>query len=108
MIDAHTDCVSLNARTLKITELAMCIKNLALRLEVEVMRVDIQRFLDIWIKSGKSIREIAKTAGLSPSTISRIANGKVVPDIKTLQAIIEPYGYELRIELKRGGDGSDS
>jgi len=61
----------------------------------------IYQFLSNQIQGGFGIREIARLAGVSPSTISRIYNGLVVPDIDTVRKILEPFGYEM-VVVKRG------
>jgi predicted transcriptional regulator len=45
-----------------------------------------------------SLRELSRKTGVAPSTIKRIFDGKVSPNIETVKKIIEPFGYKLKIE----------
>jgi len=60
----------------------------------------IYQFLSDQIQGGFGIREIARLAGVSPSTISRIYNGLVVSDIDTVRKILGPFGYEMVVVKK--------
>ena len=56
-----------------------------------------QNIADLLEKSPKSLRTIAKETGLAHTTLSRIANGKEDPSIKTLYLI----AYGLEVPLSR-------
>lgn len=71
------------------------------------MKQSIRDFLQCQIDGGFGIREIARETGVAASTISRIANGKVSPDIDTTERILKMFGCELSIvminEYLKGG-----
>ena len=60
--------------------------------------MDIQSFLRAQINGGFGVREIARAAGLPASTISRIANGVVCPNMETCDKILKPFGYTIEIQ----------
>lgn len=54
-------------------------------------------FININIKENYSVSELAEISGVSSSTISRILNGYVTPDTKTMEKVLKPLGYQLAI-----------
>lgn len=57
----------------------------------------LKAFLENIIMNGCGINEIARKTGLPSSTISRIVNGKAIPNIVTVQKILKPFEYTLSI-----------
>ena len=51
-------------------------------------------------KQGLMQKDIARTSGLSESTVSRIMNGNGLLTLKTVQQLAEALGYTVSIELK--------
>ena len=58
---------------------------------------DFRTFLDLEIDKGSGVRELARKTGLQPSTVSRIVNRKVVPDIETMDKMLNAFGFRLSI-----------
>lgn len=58
---------------------------------------ELQAFLSEQISGGFGIRELSRQTGVAASTISRIHNGQVQPDIETANKILHPFGYRLAI-----------
>jgi len=63
----------------------------------------IQTFLRRQLKT-HSAREIAKMAGLSGSTISRLLNGSRNPGMETVRKLLEAFGYQFAISMKKDGE----
>lgn len=57
----------------------------------------LQAFLRQQIDGGFGVRAIGRETGVSSSTISRIVNGKVSPDLRTCNRILKPFGYRVEI-----------
>ena len=53
-------------------------------------------------KQGLSQKEVSKRSGVSASTISGFERGQFVPNIYTVECIIEALGYELQVVKKEG------
>lgn len=47
-----------------------------------------------------SIRELAEFAGVSPSTIHRIEQGKMEPTVEMLQTLVEALGMSMELSVK--------
>lgn len=45
--------------------------------------------------TNQSLRTLAETTGLTHSTISRVLNGKVMPDLGTLARLEVAFGFQL-------------
>ena len=58
---------------------------------------DLQIFLQEQINGGFGIREISRMTGVAASTISRICNGGISPNIETVGRILRPFGYRVAI-----------
>jgi transcriptional regulator with XRE-family HTH domain len=50
-------------------------------------------------RAGVSQRELAKRAGVSPSTVTRIERGRMEPTFDLLTRLVEACGQELRIRI---------
>jgi transcriptional regulator with XRE-family HTH domain len=50
-------------------------------------------------RAGISQRELAKRAGVSPSTVTRIERGRMEPTFDLLTRLVEACGQELRIRI---------
>jgi len=61
----------------------------------------LQAFLQSQITTGLTIREISRQTGVAASTISRICNGGISPNMETAGRILRPFGYEAII-IKKG------
>ena len=57
----------------------------------------LQSFLQTQITTGLSVREISRQTGVAASTISRICNGGISPNIETAGRILRPFGYRVAI-----------
>jgi transcriptional regulator with XRE-family HTH domain len=55
--------------------------------------------VDLLTSSPLSMSAVARRAGLSPSTVTRISNGSLDPTTSTLKALAEALGYRLPREL---------
>ena len=53
-------------------------------------------------KQGLSQKEVSKRSGVSASTIGGFERGQFVPNIYTVECIIEALGYELQVMKKEG------
>lgn len=51
-------------------------------------------------KAGLTQRELAARAGTSQSAVARYERARSIPDIETLQRLLEACGYELRWSLE--------
>ena len=58
---------------------------------------DLQAFLQSQITNGLTIREISRQTGVAASTISRICNGGISPNMETAGRILRPFGYRVAI-----------
>lgn len=58
---------------------------------------DLQAFLQEQINGGFGVREISRETGVAASTISRICNGGIIPNIDTANRILRPFGYRMAI-----------
>jgi len=58
---------------------------------------DLQAFLQSQITTGLTICEISRQTGVAASTISRICNGDISPNIETAGRILRPFGYRVAI-----------
>ena len=58
---------------------------------------DLQIFLQEQINGGFGIREISRMTGVAASTISRICNGGISPNMETAGRIVRPFGYRMAI-----------
>jgi len=58
----------------------------------------LQAFLQSQIANGLGIREISRQTGVAASTISRICNGGISPNIETAGRILRPFGYRVAIK----------
>lgn len=58
---------------------------------------DMQAFLQEQINNGFGVREISRQTGVAASTISRIYNNGIVPNIETADCILRPFGYRMAI-----------
>lgn len=58
---------------------------------------DLRAFLSDAIAGGFGVREIARQSGLASSTISRIVNTDISPNIITANKILKPFGYKIAI-----------
>jgi len=61
------------------------------------MMTDLQAFLQTQITTGLTIRKISRQTGVAASTISRICNGGISPNIETAGRILRPFGYRVAI-----------
>ena len=50
-------------------------------------------------RAGISQRELARRAGVSPSTVTRIERGRMEPTFDLLTRLVEACGRELRIRI---------
>ena len=57
----------------------------------------LQAFLQSQIANGLGIREISRQTGIAASTISRICNGGISPNMETAGRILRPFGYRVAI-----------
>jgi len=57
----------------------------------------LQAFLQTQITTGLTIREISRQTGVAASTISRICNGGISPNMETAGRILRPFGYRMEI-----------
>lgn len=53
------------------------------------------RFKDVRLKSGMSLREVARQLGVSPSFISQMENGKSQPSVATLYSMAQLLGVSI-------------
>lgn len=53
------------------------------------------------LRNGLSQAELARAAGCHQSTVARIENGTISPDLPTLTRLCEAAGFALRVELSR-------
>ena len=64
--------------------------------------INMQQFLQDKIDNGMGVREISRKTGVGASTISRVATGKVKPDLDTAERILKKFGYILEIKRIKG------
>ncbi len=53
------------------------------------------------IRAGLSLRQLARRAGTSHSTLAAYEAGRVTPSVETLERIVGAAGYELEVDLLR-------
>jgi len=58
-------------------------------------------------RAGLSLRELARRAGTSHSTLSAYENGRKVPTVETLDRIVRAAGFVAGVELEPGVGGPD-
>ena len=62
------------------------------------------RLKEIRLKSGLSLREIARQLNVSPSFVSQIENGKSQPSVSTLYAMAKLLSVPVDVLFQRSGD----
>ncbi len=58
-------------------------------------------------RSGLTLRDLARRADTSHSTLSAYESGRKVPTVETLDRIVRAAGYELGVELTPAVGGAD-
>jgi len=75
-----------------------------------LMADDLATWLSDQIKErGWSMREVARRAGVSHTTIIKVVDGQVVPDVSTARGIARAFGVPAETVLRKAGiltDGS--
>ncbi len=62
------------------------------------------RFKDVRLRSGMSLREVARQLGVSPSFISQMENGKSQPSVATLYSMAQLLGVSIDELFRLDGD----
>ena len=58
-------------------------------------------------RAGLSLRELARRAGTSHSTLSAYETGRKVPSVETLDRVIRAAGFHADVELEHEVGGAD-
>lgn len=53
-------------------------------------------------QQGLTQREVSERSGVPESTLGGFERGRFIPNIYTIECIVDSLGYELRIEKKGG------
>ena len=69
---------------------------------VELRPEELGRFIHATMKKKNiTYRQMRDESGITSATIIRTKNGENIPRLDTLQHIMDYFGYELKISIKR-------